>query len=58
MTPKVLYHHTGVISLVMAYDHQPYSANDRDVPKEMADAQRAGFAIHLPDVDCRQIEWD
>lgn len=55
---RVIRHETGTISLLMAYDHQPYSTNQRDVPDDIADAQRLGFGLHLPDIDCRQIEWD
>lgn len=55
---RIIRHESGVISLLMAYDHQPYSTSQRDVPDEIADAQRAGLGLHLPDFDARQIEWE
>ena len=50
---KIVQHETSVETRVMAADHDPYSASALNVPDEMADAQRAGFALHLQDIDTR-----
>ena len=54
---KIVQHETSVETRILAFDHDPYSTSALNVPDEMADAQRAGFALHLQDIDARDIEW-
>lgn len=55
---KKIQHEVSVETLVMAYDHQPYSSNTAGIPVEVADAVRTGFGFNIFDLDCRQMEWD
>jgi hypothetical protein len=42
---------------VMGEDHSPYSYSALNVPVEVANAVRAGFAMNVRDFDCRTTEW-
>jgi hypothetical protein len=55
---KIIQHDTSVETRVMAVDHQPYSGSALGVPNEVADAQRAGLGLHVPDFDARTMEWE
>ena len=54
---KVIQHETSVETRILAFDHDPYSGTALGVPNEVADAQRAGFGLHVPDFDARVMEW-
>jgi hypothetical protein len=46
------------MTLMLAFDHQPYRYNACGMPAAMEAAVHLGFAQHLTDFDCRQIEWE
>lgn len=50
-------HKNGAVTYVMGFDHLPYAYNSSGLPPEIMDAARTGFALHLDDIDCRQVEW-
>ena len=56
-TIKIVQHDTSVETRVMAYDHDPYSANTTGVPEEVVAAVKQGFAKNIPEFDCRLTEW-
>jgi hypothetical protein len=51
-------HDNSADTIVMAYDHQPYSSNTSGVPDDVVDAVKQGFAKNVPEFDCRQTEWN
>ena len=46
------------MTLMLAFDHQPYRYNACGMPAAMEDAVHLGFGQHLTDFDCRQLEWE
>jgi hypothetical protein len=54
---KIIQHHTSVETRVLAFDHEPYSANTQNIPDEVVDAQKMGLGLWIPDFDARVIEW-
>ena len=54
---KIIQHNTSVETRVLAFDHDPYSANTMNVPNDIVDAQKSGLGLWLPDFDARTIEW-
>lgn len=55
---KIIQHDTSVETRVLAFDHDPYSSNAMGVPAEIAEAQRGGLGLCLPDFDARTTEWE
>lgn len=54
---RIIQHETSVETRILAFDHNPYSANSTGIPPEIAEAQRAGLGFHLPEFDARQVDW-
>jgi hypothetical protein len=56
-TVKITQHETSVETRTMGYDHNPYAVNATGIPPEVAQAQREGLGLYLPEFDARQIDW-
>ena len=54
---KIIQHTTSVETRILAFDHDPYSANTMNVPDEIVDAQKTGLGLGIPDFDSRVMEW-
>lgn len=54
------FHNTDVTvkTLILGYDHTPYSTLFFGVPPEIVEAVHHGLYGNLPEIDPRQMEWE
>jgi hypothetical protein len=54
---KIIEHEHSVQTVVLGFDHQPYSSNVSRLPEAVANASFAGFSNFPFDLDVREIDW-
>ena len=54
---KIIEHRETGETKVLAFDHQPYSANRVGVPPTVFDAALQGLGQNVLEFDCRVFEW-